>query len=104
MADLRGILKESSEYYRDLERRIVGRLRDLPKGSVFRRRIGSSHYFYLKIREGRRVMSRYLGKARPVALEKAVEERRLLRRQLREVRQSMRLLSRVGGRRSGKPA
>lgn len=104
MAILKGILKESLEYYRNMEKRLASRIRELPRGSILKRRIGKRSYFYLKYREGRRVASRYLGKARPEALEKAIEERRLLKRQLEEVQENLRMLARLNrGKRIGRP-
>lgn len=98
MPVLKDILKESREHYRQLEVRIGRRLRELPMGSVLKRRIGGNDYYYLKVRQGNRVISKYLGKKAPQEIEKAVQERRQLKRQLREVRESLRLLRRMHGR------
>ena len=37
-------------------------LDDLPKGSVAEKKSGQNTYFYLKYRDGQRVVSKYLGK------------------------------------------
>ena len=107
MAILKGILKESLDYYLDLDRRLRSRLARLPLGSVLKRRIGRRDYYYLKVREAGRVASRYLGKDRPSALEKSIQERRLIKRQLKDVQENLRLLSRIGkgrrGRKLGRP-
>lgn len=95
MAILRDILGESSAYYRDMEKRVLVRLAELPLGSVLKRRIGRGHYYYLKVRRGAKVEARYLGKRRPEALEREIQERRLLKSQLREVQKSLALLSRL---------
>lgn len=100
MAVLKGILKESLEYYRGLLAKLETRLRKLPKGSILKRRIGRGEYYYLKIREGNKVISKYLGKNRPATLEKSIQERRVIMRQLREVRQNLRMLKRVSGRKT----
>ncbi len=100
MAILKGILKDSLDYYLDLEKRLKARLKQLPRGSVMKRRIGRKDYFYLKVRDGARVESKYLGKSRPAEIEKAVKERRLLKKQLKDVEQSLRLLARVERRKS----
>ena len=101
MAILKGILKDSLDHYLDLDRRLQARLKELPRGSILKRRIGRNAYFYLKVREGQRVKSRYLGKKRPVDIEKAIAERRLIRKQLDEVGESLRMLARLKKRRSG---
>lgn len=101
MAILKGILKDSLDYCLDLDKRLKARLRDLPRGSILKRRIGRQDYYYLKVRDGRRVKSHYLGKRRPVELERQVEERRLVKKQLDEVSENLRMLARVEKRRGG---
>ncbi|MBI4178367.1 hypothetical protein HY522_02945 [bacterium] len=95
MAILKGILNDSWKHYRSQEVRIRSRLRQLPKGSILKRRLAGREYFYLKFRRNEKVVSRYLGKDRPVQLEKSIQERRLLQKQLRDVKQSLRLLVKV---------
>lgn len=36
-------------------------LQSLPKGSVFKRKIGNQEYYYLNYREGQKVISKFLG-------------------------------------------
>ncbi len=95
MAILKDILQESVDYYLDLEKRLRSRLAALPRGSILKRRIGRHDYYYLKLRDAGRVVSRYLGKDRPVDLEKSIKERRLIQSQLKEVRQSLGVLAKV---------
>lgn len=94
MAILKGILKDSFAYYVDLEKRLQARLKELPRGSVFRRRIGRKDYYYLNYRQGARVVSRYLGKE-PRGVEKEVKERRLIEQQLKDVRENLRMIARL---------
>lgn len=102
MAILKDILKESLDYYLDLNKRLKSRLGKLPRGSILKRRIGSKDYYYLKLRDGKRVESRYLGKKRPAEMEKSLAERRLIRRQLKEVQENLKILARTRKRRSRK--
>lgn len=102
MPILKDILKESLDYYLDLDKRLKSRLGELPRGSILKRKIGRKEYYYLKLRDGDRVESRYLGKDRPADLEKSLEERRLIRRQLKEVQDNLKTLARVRKRRSKK--
>jgi len=95
MAILKGILKESLDYYLDLNRRLKARLMELPRGSILKRRIGRHDYFYLKIRDGIRVRSQYLGKKKPADIEKEIKERRLVKQQLKEVAQNLKMLARI---------
>ena len=95
MAVLRGILKDSWAHYRNLEAKINRRLKALPAGSVFMRRIGKQKYFYLNLRENGKNLSHYMGKSRRKELDEAIRERRLLLGQLKDVRQSLRLLAKT---------
>ena len=99
MAILKDILKESLDYYLDLDQRLKSRLGKLPRGSILKRKIGRQDYYYLKLRAGDRVESRYLGKQRPAELEKSLDERRLIRRQIKEVSENLKLLARARKRR-----
>lgn len=98
MAILKGILKDSLDYYLDLDRRLRARLKELPRGSLLKRRIGRKDYYYLVSRNGSRVISRYVGKEKPIELEKQIEERRLIRRQMKEIQENLRMLERLEGR------
>lgn len=95
MAVLHGILKDSWAHYKNLEAKIGKRLKALPAGSVFVRSIGNQKYYYLSIRKNGSSQSRYLGKVRPKAMEDSIGERRLLLKQRKEVRQSLRLLAKT---------
>lgn len=98
MAVLRDILKESWDYYQDLKKQLEKRLKELPKGSILKRHISHNDYYYLKVREGNDVASRYLGKEAPAGLEKSIKERRLIRRQLKEVQENIHMLSKLRSR------
>jgi hypothetical protein len=95
MAVLQGILKDSWTHYRNLEAKIKKRLKVLPVGSIFERAIGNQTYYYLSARKNGQSRSRYLGKNRPKEMEEAIRERRLLLKQLKEVRQNLRLLAKT---------
>lgn len=95
MTIMNGILKDSWDHYRRVEAKIKSRLQDLPKGSLYKRRIGKQVYYYLSVRKGERIRSKYLGKEEPDQVKKAIEERRLLLKQRKEVRQNLKLLSKT---------
>src|SRR2546428_94911 len=95
MRVLKGVLSESWEYYQNLKSRIEKRLGALPQGSVKKRELSGRIYYYLQYRHGPKVVQKYMGKERPLKLEKMILERRALRQQLREVGQSLKLLSKV---------
>lgn len=95
MPILKDILQDSWGHYRNLERKLRARLKKLPNGSVFKRRIGKQHYYYLSYRKEGAVLSKYLGKECPDNIEEGIEERRLLKRQLQEVKKNLRILSKT---------
>ena len=101
MANLKDFLSENAGYYRDLARRLKARLAKLPLGSILKRRLSGRDYYYLKVRKGSRVLSKYLGKKRPLGIEESIKERRLLKHQLRGVEKNLRLLHKMNGRRRG---
>ncbi|SRR5258708_5583357 len=95
MVILKGILKDSWDHYKHLEAKIKKRLKELPSGSVFKRRIGNQSYYYLNVRKGQKVVSKYLGKEPPDGIEKALREKRLLLKQQRDVKQSLHVLKKT---------
>lgn len=101
MAILKGILQDSVGYYLDLQRRLRARLRALPRGSVLKRRIGRQDYYYLNYRNGQQVVSKYLGKKEPSIIEKGIKERKLIKRQLKEVEENLAMLRRLERRKRG---
>lgn len=95
---LKGVLLESKRHYADLEKRIKKELKSLPSGSVKKRRIAGSIYYYLQTRDGDKVTHKYLGKEKPAALIKQIERRRALKGELKKVREGLRLVRRTEGR------
>ena len=59
---LKGILKESQEYYQRLQKEIKKKIEQLPKGSVKKRNINGKLYYYLQYRENSKIKHKYLGK------------------------------------------
>lgn len=98
MKVLGGILKESRDYYLELERDIRKRLAQLPKGSIKRRKIGGRVYYYLQDRRGVKVVHKYLGKSKPKKLVEDIEERKALLKELKKVQKALKLLQRAKSR------
>ena len=57
------VFKDELERTKRLISRYESEAENLPKGSVFKRKIGNNEYFYLNYREGKKVISKFLGKA-----------------------------------------
>ena len=98
MKVLGGILKESKDYYLELERDIQKRLSELPKGSIKKRKIGKGVYYYLQERKGAKVVHKYLGKSKPKKLVEDIEERKALLKELKKVQKASKLLQRAKSR------
>ncbi len=69
-----------SVFIDELERnkRLVSRYEEevdkLPKGSLFLRQIGNQRYYYLNYREGKKVVSKFLGKENSFDADKFQEQ------------------------------
>jgi len=95
MEVLQDILKDSKEYYVGIKRKIEGRLRRLPAGSIKERTISGGRYFYLQKRSGKKVIHKYLGKKRPEDLMRQLKERRNLQAELRKADEALRILKKT---------
>ncbi len=97
MKVLKGVLAESKQYYLDLKKKIQVKLSRLPKGSVKERKIRGRKYYYLQERKGKKIVQKYLGKNKPEKLLEQIKQRRLLRKELKKVNESLKILGRVEG-------
>jgi hypothetical protein len=95
---LRGVLIESKKHYSDLGKRIAKDLKALPSGSIKKRKISGSVYYYLQKRVGKKVVHKYLGKENPEVLLKQIAERRALQAELKKVDEGLRVVHRAQGR------
>lgn len=94
---IKSVLKEELVNSQRMQRRYEQALRRLGKGSLVMKRIGGHSYYYLAIREGRRVRFRYLGKLSVKERQERLAQHRQrgqYRRLLREVKQQIRFLER----------
>jgi hypothetical protein len=90
--DIRNTLNENLDFYREQERLISVRLALLPKGRIKAKKIGRGTYYYLHYRKGKGFKSDYLGKGVPPELREQLKERIRLEKELRRVREGLRLL------------
>jgi len=94
---IKSVLQEELVNSRRMQHRYAQALRRLGKGSLVRKRIGGHAYYYLALRDGRRVRFRYLGKLSAQELQARQAQHRQrgqYRRLLREVKQQIRFLER----------
>ncbi len=95
MKVLKGILKDSKEYYEKEKILLEKELSKLPKGNIKKRKIGNKYYYYLQHRESKKVIHDYLGKSAPKDMVKKIERRKVLLSELKKVNDSLKLLSKV---------
>ena len=94
---IRDVLKEELANSRRMQQRYQQVLRGLGKGSLVMKRIGGHAYYYLAMREGKRVRFRYLGKLSVKERQGRLAQHRQrgqYRRLLRDVKQQIRFLER----------
>lgn len=98
MSILKGILSESKAHYGEVEKKIEEKLASLPRGSVKERIISGKKYFYLQNRIGKKIVHRYLGRKKPEEILRQIQERKRLKAELKKVKDSLKILRRVEGR------
>jgi hypothetical protein len=86
---IKSVLREELRNSRQLKRRYEGQLKQLPKGSLVKKKIKNHEYYYLVLREKGRVRFIYKGKKVSAAEKKKYSEAKRLRAKYR------RLLSQV---------
>lgn len=59
----------------------------LPKGTISEKKAGQSTYFYLKYREGKRVVSKYIPQKEVETVREQVEKRRHIETMIRSLRE-----------------
>jgi hypothetical protein len=72
-------------------------LEKLPKGTICKKIIGNKAYFYLKYRQGKKIISKYVGKDSEqisILIEK-IKKRKYLENVIRELRAEYRTLCKV---------
>jgi len=99
---LKNILQESEQYYLDIRKKIRQRLAKLSGGSVKKRVISGKIYYYLQVRQGKKVVHKYLGKKKPEVLIKEIEERIMLKQELKKIDEALKLLHKTKDRKRGK--
>lgn len=59
---IQAVLKDELDRNQRLILRYEKEIENLPKGSIFHRKIGNQEYLYLNYRDGKKVISKFLGK------------------------------------------
>ena len=95
MKVLKSVLKDSKDYYKELDVEIKKRLSKLPEGNVKKRNLRGHVYYYLQKREGSKVVHKYLGKEKPNELENQLKERKELKAELKKVKEALEFLKKA---------
>ena len=67
----------------------------LPKGSISEKKAGSNVYFYLKHRQGKKVISQYIRKDQVDALREQLEKRKHIEIMIRSLQEELTIANKV---------
>lgn len=81
---IHGVLEEELDRNIRMKKRYNEELEKLPKGSLLLRKIGNQEYYYLKYRENRKNIAKYIGKKNEIDVQE-LEEKIKKRKHLEEV-------------------
>ena len=98
MGTLDGILKEELVRLIAVEKSYLREIKKLPKGSIQVKRIKGIAYPYRVVRQGKKVVSEYLGHRSERELEKlkqAIAQRKEYERHLKEAKHNIKRLSKM---------
>lgn len=91
---LRTILQEKERIDRMLAK-YQEELEMLPKGTISEKKVKQSTYFYLKYREGKKVISRYIPQKDVDAVREQVEKRRHIETMIRSLQEERAIAERA---------
>lgn len=87
---IRHVLEEELERNIRIAQRYKKELEILPKGSIVKRKIANKEYYYLSYREGKKVITKYIGKIEQVNIEEIkrnLDKRKHIAEVLRNLKQ-----------------
>ncbi len=70
-------------------------LAGLPKGTIFEKTVNGNIYYYLKYRDGKKVVSKYISKKNIEALRQQIEKRRHVETMIKSLQDEQRLAVKV---------
>lgn len=68
---------------------------DLPKGTISEKQVGGNTYYYLKYRDGGKVVSKYITKEKVDALRQQIERRRHIESMVRSLSEERALAEKI---------
>ena len=81
----------------ETKKKYYEQLKALPKGTLSVKKMGSGEYLYLKYREGKRIVTKYIGKLseKVVEIEKQIALRKTLEIMLKELETELALIKKI---------
>ena len=73
------------------------RLAKLPKGTIFERKSGDKVYYYLKYRDGKKVVSQYIPLDDYEKIQGEISERKHIEKMLKSLREELKFANRALG-------
>lgn len=70
-------------------------LAELPKGTISEKQVKGNTYYYLKYRDGKRVVSKYIGKKDINELKQQIDRRRHIETMIRSLLEEQKLAAKV---------
>ena len=70
-------------------------LAELPKGTISEKTINKKTYYYLKYRDGKKVVSRYVGKQEIDTLRQQIDRRKHIERMIKSLQEEKALADRI---------
>lgn len=87
---IHGVLEEELDRNNRMKERYIQEIAKLPKGTILLRKIGNREYYYLKFREGKKNIAKYIGKKNEIdikELEVQIEKRKHLESVIKNLNQ-----------------
>lgn len=70
-------------------------LSELPKGSISEKKVKGNTYYYLKYRDGKKVVSKYVGKDEIEEVREQVDKRRHIEAMVKSLMEEQRLATKI---------
>ena len=70
-------------------------LAKLPKGTISEKQVKGNTYYYLKYREGKKIVSKYIGKEEIKALKQQIDKRRHIEIMIKSLLEEQKLAAKV---------
>ena len=97
MSVIQGVLLEEKERNLMMQNQYMQEISALPKGSIVKKSKKSGDYYYLSYRDGKKVISDYLGKdgERVREIQRSIEKRKHLEGLIKNLKSELKLIERV---------